>query len=453
MTEIWAEHALLPDGWAERVLIRLEQGRIAAITLGAEPAGHRVGILLPAPVNLHSHVFQRAMAGLTEARGPDGRDSFWTWRTWMYRFVEHLAPDEVETIAAFVQMEMLEAGYGAVAEFHYLHHGSNGVPYDNRAEMSARIAAAADQTGIGLTLLPVLYTQGGCDGRPLEGGQRRFGNDFDGFAALMDGAERAIAALPEDAAIGIAPHSLRAVGPDHFAAAVDLAGARPIHIHIAEQTAEIEEVQAAHGARPVDWLMANHAVGPQWCLIHATHMRPQETEAVAASHAVAGLCPITEANLGDGIFNGADYLSVGGRFGVGTDSNVQVTLAGELRQLEYSQRLARSARAVLAGEDRSTGRLLLEEAARGGAQAAARDAGRLAEGALADLLALDTEHPDLIGRNGDALLDSWIFGHARGAISDVWSAGRHMVRAGRHIRHEELTARYKATLTGLLGRI
>ncbi|MEM8841004.1 MAG: amidohydrolase family protein, partial [Pseudomonadota bacterium] len=242
MTEIWAEHALLASGWAKEVAVTLDRsGRIAAITPGAVPSGHRVGVLLPAPVNLHSHAFQRAMAGLTESRGRDSRDSFWTWRRWMYRFVDHLTPDEVEAIAAFAQMEMLEAGYGAVAEFHYLHHTPDGTPHDDPAEMAARVAAAAAETGIGLTLLPVLYSQGGCDGRALTGGQRRFGNGFAAYARLFDAAARAVGALPGDARIGVAPHSLRAVGAEALDQVVALAGDRPVHIHIAEQTAEVEE--------------------------------------------------------------------------------------------------------------------------------------------------------------------------------------------------------------------
>ncbi|MEM9046783.1 MAG: formimidoylglutamate deiminase [Pseudomonadota bacterium] len=453
MIEIWAEQALLPTGWAERVKIRIADGKIAEVASNTEATGQRVGILLPAPVNLHSHVFQRAMAGLTEARGPGGRDSFWTWRNWMYRFVDHLTPDEVQKIAAFVQMEMLEAGYGAVAEFHYLHHGPDGISYENRAEMSARIAAAAADTGIGLTLLPVLYTQGGCDGRHLEGGQCRFGNDLDGFATLMSSAEAAIASLPPDTAIGVAPHSLRAVSPSELDKAVAIAGSRPIHIHIAEQTAEVAEVEAAYGARPVAWLADNQPLSDQWCLIHATHMTDAETTTVANSGATAGLCPITESNLGDGVFNGTAYSDASGSFGVGTDSNVQVSLTGELRQLEYSQRLTHRSRAALADTTQSTGRALFHGAVNGGAVAAQRGPSGLVKGAWADLVALDSAQPDFIGRRGDAVLDSWIFARAADAVTDVWSAGRHVVEGGRHRDHDRISGSYKDCLTDLLARI
>ncbi|MBY8977714.1 formimidoylglutamate deiminase [Rhodobacteraceae bacterium NNCM2] len=454
MTEIWAKHALLDTGWARNVRLSVgSDGTLAAVEAESAPSGQQVDLLLFAPVNLHSHVFQRAMAGLTEARGPDASDSFWTWRSWMYRFVDHLTPEEVEAIAAFVQMEMLEAGYGAVAEFHYLHHRPGGASYDNPAEMAARVCAAAETTGIGLTMLPVLYTQGGCDGRALTSGQQRFGNDVDGFARLMARAREAVAALPPDARIGTAPHSLRAVNRAELEAAVDMAGDGPIHIHIAEQTAEIDEVSAALGARPVEWLLATAEVGPAWCLIHATHMTPQETTAMAASGAVAGLCPITEANLGDGIFDGARFLAHGGAFGMGSDSNVNITLAGELRQFEYAQRLGERLRAVLARPGASCGRVLLEGAARGGAQAAQRGRGAIAVGEPADLLSLDLGATDFIGREGDAWLDAFVFARAEGAIRDVWSAGRHVVQGGAHIRQREITGRYRAVLSDLLSRI
>ncbi|MDE3122488.1 MAG: amidohydrolase family protein, partial [Paracoccaceae bacterium] len=282
-----ADQALLPEGWARDVAITVTDGRIAAVTPGAAPSGDRVPVLLPAPVNLHSHAFQRAMAGMTERRGSEPRDTFWTWRQVMFRFLDHLTPEDVETIARFVQMEMLEAGYAGVAEFHYLHHQPGGVPYDNRAEMADRIAAAAEATGIGLTLLPVLYMQGGCDGRPLAPGQVRFGNDLDGFGALMAGAAEALRPLPPDAALGVAPHSLRAVPPAALAEVAAMRPKAPIHMHLAEQVGEVGEVEAALGARPVRWLLENAAIDDRWCLIHCTQMEPDETARLAATGAVA----------------------------------------------------------------------------------------------------------------------------------------------------------------------
>ena len=362
MSILHARTALLPDGWHDEVRVTFAGGRIVAVEPGAVPQGQMVYCLLAAPTNLHSHSFQRAMAGLTERRSA-GQDSFWTWRRLMYRFLDQLTPEDVQAIAAMVMVEMAEAGYAAVAEFHYLHHGPGGGPYDNLAEMSARIAAAADQTGLGLTLLPVLYQRGGMDGRALILGQLRFGNDLDQFAALIEAAAAALRDLPADTVLGVAPHSLRAVTAEGLAAAVAMARG-PIHIHVAEQVAEVDEVLAATGQRPVNWLLNHHAVGGRWCLIHATQMTAAETLRLAASGAVAGLCPITEANLGDGIFDGARYLGAGGRFGVGSDSHVRISLSEELRMLEYSQRLGTRGRAVLARADKSCGRVLFEGAAK-----------------------------------------------------------------------------------------
>ena len=314
MQILTANQALAPEGWQADVEIRIaDDGRIAQLGPMTARAAQHHDMLLPAPVNLHSHAFQRAMAGLTEARSPDPTDSFWTWRRQMYRFLDHLDPDHVEAIAALVFMEMLEAGYGAVAEFHYLHHGPQGQPHDDLAEMSARILAAAQTTGIGLTLLPVLYQRGGCDGRALQGGQLRFGNDPGRFARLHAAAARLLADHAHaDDRIGVAPHSLRAVDANGLDAARALAGDGPLHMHLAEQAAEVAEVEAHTGARPVTWLLDRHDIGARWCLVHCTQMTPEETVRLAATGAVAGLCPITEANLGDGIFDGVRYLAAGG---------------------------------------------------------------------------------------------------------------------------------------------
>ncbi|MET4130342.1 formimidoylglutamate deiminase [Roseovarius sp. MBR-6] len=449
MTVLWADQALLPDGWARGVRVEIDDdGRIAGVARDASPEGERHAILLPAPANLHSHAFQRAMAGLTERRGPDPRDTFWTWRQLMFRFLDRLTPEDVEAIAAFVQMEMLEAGYACNVEFHYLHHAPGGVPYADLAEMSARIAAAAATTGIGLTLLPVHYQFGGCDRRALGPGQARFGTDPDGFARLHEAAGAAIAHLPVDTALGVAPHSLRAVSPEGLRAVTAL-GAGPIHMHLAEQVAEVEEVQAAWGARPVEWLLANVQVDPRLCLIHCTQMQPQETRALAATGAVAGLCPITESSLGDGIFDGVRWCEAGGRFGIGSDSNIRIALSEELRTLDYSQRLRDRTRAALARPEASTGRVLYDAACRGGAQAAGRAAGAIAPGLWADLLALDGAAVDLAGRSGDTLLDSWIFAGDDRMVRDVWAAGRHLVRAGRHHAQGAIRAGYAATLRRL----
>ncbi len=448
MTVIHAKTALLPEGWAKDVRVEINAGRIDRVTTGAAPEGQRVDCLLPAMVNLHSHSFQRAMAGMTEYRSA-GQDSFWTWRTLMYRFLDRLSPEDVQAIAAMVMLEMAEAGYAAVAEFHYLHHAPGGGTYDDLAEMSARIAAAAAETGLGLTHLPVLYERGGCDGRALTAGQLRFGNDPDRFAKLWEGAARALASLPEDTVLGVAPHSLRAASPEGIAAAAALDPAAPVHIHVAEQMAEVTEVQAATGARPVEWLIANTDLSPRWCLIHATQMEPFETEAMAASGAIAGLCPITEANLGDGIFDGVRFQAAGGVYGVGSDSNVRISLSEELRMLEYSQRLGLKGRAMLARDGLSTGRVLYETACKGGALAGGRRAGAIAAGQWADLLALDCSGPDLEASRGDMILDTFLFAGDDRMVAEVWSAGRHIVSGGRHAGRAAIIARYRAAMARL----
>lgn len=447
MTVIYAKTALLPEGWARDVMVVVEAGRIASVETGVPGAGAGADCLLPAMMNLHSHAFQRAMAGLTERRGQSS-DSFWTWRDLMYRFLGRLTPEDVEAIAAMVMMEMAEAGYAAVAEFHYLHHAPTG-PYDDLAEMSGRIAVAASQTGMGLTLLPVLYERGGCDGRALNEGQRRFGNDADRYARLWQGAASHLKALPADANIGAAPHSLRAASPHGLRIAAGLCPTMPVHIHVAEQLAEVDEVQAATGLRPVEWLLRHVELTHRWCLIHATQMTPAETLGMAKSGAVAGLCPITESNLGDGIFDGVRFRGAGGAFGVGSDSNVRISLSEELRTLEYSQRLAGKGRAMLAEEGRSTGRVLYEEAALGGALAGGRQSGAIAPGMWADLVALDCAGPDMAFAVGDTLLDTFIFAGDDRMVSEVWSAGRQIVTGGRHYARDGIIARYRSAMARL----
>ncbi|MCV0394825.1 MAG: formimidoylglutamate deiminase [Rhizobiaceae bacterium] len=456
MQTIFAGTALLPEGWTSDVEVTIGQdGRISDVTPNTtpSPAAKRVPVLLAAPSNLHSHTFQRAMAGLAESRGPSGRDSFWTWREIMYRFLDILSPEEIEVIAAFAFMEMQEAGFAAVAEFHYLHHGPGGRAYDDIGELSSRIAAAASGTGTGLTLLPVHYAQGGVDGRPLAGGQLRFGNDLDRYRLLFERAEAIVDDMPADTGIGVAPHSLRAVSPGDLAALAKYRPNRPIHMHIAEQEKEIEETMAVFGKRPVEWLLDNAVVDDRWCLIHCTHMTPDETRRLAATGAVAGLCPVTEANLGDGIFDGERFLQEGGSIGVGSDSNILISVTGELRQLEYSQRLRDRARVVMAGAGQSAGRILWDTALAGGARALARDSGQIAQGRFADLVALDPAAGGFGHLSGDRLLDAFIFTSGREAVSDLWSAGRHSIRDGRHVARETIAKRYHYCLGSIMARL
>lgn len=453
MPEFLAAAALLPDGWAENVLIAADaRGSITAVAPGTAraPAADRLrGAVIPGIPNLHSHAFQRAMAGGAERRSPAGRDSFWTWRETMYRFVGLLSPEDAEAVAAMLYVELLEQGFTAVCEFHYLHHQPDGLPYADPAEMALRHLEAARATGIGITLLPSLYRYGGIFGKPPAPGQRRFLNDLDRFAAIIGRCREATADDPQSR-VGLAPHSLRAVTPAMLQAIAGMDG--PIHIHAAEQQREVEECLAAVHARPVEWLLDNAPVDRRWCLIHATHMSEPEIEDLAASGAVAGLCPSTEASLGDGVFPLPSYLGHGGRLGVGTDSHVGTAPREELRQLETSQRLALHARAVATTEAAPhPARLLLDAALTGGAQASGRPLGAIAPGMRCDLVELDTEHPALVGRAGDGLLDAWVFGPAPDAVRTVVCGGRRVVEAGRHLARLDVAERFGATMRRLLA--
>jgi formimidoylglutamate deiminase len=448
MPHLWFERALLPDGWADRVRISVDGATISAVQTDVAPESddQRHGAALPGLCNVHSHGFQRGMAGMSERRGrPD--DDFWSWREVMYRFLDRLTPDDIAAITAQAYIEMLEGGFTRVGEFHYLHNDVDGARYADPAETAGAIVAAADATGIGLTLLPVFYAHADFGGAPPAPGQRRFISDIDGFARLVEASR---AKLPGDAVLGIAPHSLRAVTPDELAAIVPLADGGPLHIHAAEQVREVEACIAWSGARPVEWLLDNAAVDQRWCLIHSTHVRVEEAARLAASGAVAGLCPVTEANLGDGVFPAVDYLAAGGRFGVGTDSNILIDAASELRAIEYSQRLTLRKRALLAGEgEPSVGATLFAKAQAGGAQALGVANG-LAPGHPADIVSLDLQHPALVGAGRD-LLDRWIFAARPGAVDGVWRAGRRVVAEGHHIAADAIADRYRRTVTALLA--
>ncbi|RWC38855.1 MAG: formimidoylglutamate deiminase [Mesorhizobium sp.] len=448
MAAIFAEQALLPNGWHNNVRITLANGRITAVEPGAAAlAGDEChAILLPGMPNLHSHAFQRGMAGLAELRGPSA-DSFWSWREVMYRFALSMTPDQVEAVAAQLYVEMLEAGFSRVGEFHYLHHDRDGKPYANLAEMADRIAAAAGETGIGLTLLPVFYAHSSFGGAAPNEGQRRFINDVNRFSRLIEKSRESVRALNQ-AVVGVAPHSLRAATPEELAEVAEIVPDGPIHIHIAEQVKEVEDCLAWSGARPVEFLLGHAKVDKRWCLIHATHMTDAETVAMAKSGAIAGLCPITEANLGDGTFAAPLFRDHGGRFGVGSDSNVLIGLPDELRQLEYSQRLAHRARNVLAVAGGSTGRALFDAALDGGRVALGAGASQIATGASADLVSLDPKIPSLAGKIGDAILDAWIF--ANGSKVDcVWVHGQKQVSGGRHARREAIAERFRNVMTAL----
>ena len=452
MSAFWFATALLPSGWASAVRVSFCDGLITAIEPDAapHPADERHAIAIPGLANVHSHAFQRGMAGLAEHRGGAGAgdDNFWSWREVMYRFLDRLTPDDVEAIAAMAYAEMLEGGYLHVGEFHYLHNDAQGQAYADPAEMAARVAHAAHATGIGLTLLPVFYAHSNFGGQAPNHGQRRFIHSLDSFAGLLEACHPL---LSEGDRLGIAPHSLRAVTPPELAALITMHPAGPIHIHAAEQQKEVQDSFAWSGQRPVEWLLGHAALDERWCLIHATHLTDKETDALATSGAVAGLCPITEANLGDGIFPALRFLSAGGRIATGTDSNILIDPAQELRALEYSQRLAHQARNVLASDAHpSTARRLFEATVAGGAQAMGITQG-LAIGNPADFVTLNVNHPALQGRSGDQLLDNWVFAARGNCIDTVWKRGRMVVSGGRHNHAEPITARYLKVIERIIA--
>ncbi|HEX9768596.1 MAG TPA: formimidoylglutamate deiminase [Kiloniellales bacterium] len=462
-TSYFAERALLPDGWARNVGFAVGgDGTLASVRPDSSSGGAATlaGPVLPGMPNLHSHAFQRAMAGLTERAhmaGADAEDdSFWTWREVMYGFVRRLDPDQVQAIAAQLYVEMLEAGYTAVGEFHYLHHDPDGAPYGDPAEMSRRVIAAARSTGIGLTHLPVLYGYGGFGGKPTGGGQRRFLTTPERYLELLSLLREEVCDDPQ-LHLGIAPHSLRAVTPDSLRTVLEGIAAldkdAPIHIHVAEQQPEVRDCIDWSGLRPVEWLLTHHDLDPRWCLVHATHMTDEEAVALARTGAVVGLCPTTEANLGDGLFPAGAYLAAGGRFGIGSDSHVSVSPVEELRWLEYGQRLSFKRRNLLAEEagSPSVGARLYKAALAGGAQALGRPIGRLAAGCRADLVVLDADLPCLLGKTDDILLDAVVFAGNRNPVRDVMVGGEWLVEGGRHRNRAVVLAAYRAAIAALQG--
>lgn len=445
VTKLFASSALLPDGLARNVVIDIENGVIAGVSKGgAAGSAEQHAMIVPGVANLHSHAFQRAMAGLAERRGP-GSDSFWSWRSVMYKLALTMTPDDVEAVASQLYVEMLESGFTRVGEFHYLHHSQDGTPYDNIGEMAERIAAASVETGIGLTLLPVFYAHSGFGPRPPTDEQRRFVNDRDRYASLMS-ASRSVVSQISTARLGVAPHSLRAATLSEIRDVTALSHDGPVHIHIAEQTLEVDDCLALTGARPVELLLANSDITDRWCLIHATHLTKAELSAIAASGVVAGLCPITEANLGDGTFQAAAFRAAGGQFGVGSDSNIEISVSRELRQLEYSQRLAKRARNVLAPPSGSTGETLWADAVKGGAQALGTGAG-IAAGMPADLVSLDLSSAQHLPPA--SVLDGFVFA-SDVSIADVWVAGRKRVSGGRHPNRDAIRKRFGDTMLRLV---
>ncbi len=447
--KIYCKTLLQGKRWRNDVVLKLAaDGMISSIERGqAQTADKSIhGIVIPGMPNAHSHSFQRLIAGRT---GPQGNqsDSFWSWRNAMYRYANRISPDQFADVAKWVFTEMLKAGYTSCAEFHYLHHQPGGKPYENPAELSNRLIEAATVTGLALTLLPVLYCSAGFGKDRVNDEQRRFANSPEAYLQLMTICQKSISKNPL-LRLGMAPHSLRAVPardlhevlqswPDNQC---------PIHIHIAEQPAEVEECIEHLGARPVEWLFDQFSIDDRWNLVHATHLTDTELVTAAASQATAVLCPSTEADLGDGVFRTTDWLQAGGRFSVGSDSNVRISVTEELRLLEYNERLGRGQRNVLTGSYSSCGMFLYQHAALSGASSLGQPVGKLEPGFRADMLELNAGHELLAGKQADAILDSWVFAGDKSMLDSVWVAGRRIIHKGFHPQEDSFRSGFlKAT--------
>ena len=457
-------HLHQPEGWLSPAYVEVGyDGMIASVD--AEQPEHwddfeRLnGYVLPGMVNLHSHAHQRALAGRTEfigAHSAANADDFWAWRSRMYALAGVLDPDQFQAIAARAYLEMLEAGYTSVGEFHYLHHDVKGHRYPDVTEMSERVIAAADQTGIGLTLLPVLYTHGGVGKAPTEGQRRFIFSDVDDFLRLLADLLRHLDKFPQ-LRLGVAPHSVRAVSPENFGrlfdGLADVLADGPIHIHVAEQTGEVEECVAGLGATPGRWLLDRFEVDDHWTFIHATHCESDELEEVARRGATVGLCPITEADLGDGIFPLIEYQRAGGRWGIGSDGNTVIDPSQELRLLEFGQRLIHQHRAILVSPERvataHAGRRLFDLALAGGVQSLAQPVGVIQPGMRADFIELDPDHPTLVGHSPETILDAWVFSGPSGAVRNVVAAGRWVVRDGHHVNADIITRDFRTEMTAV----
>ena len=442
--------ALTSSGWQKDVRVSVGQnGMIENVEAGVKGGELIAGIAIPAVPNVHSHAHQRLMVGLAERAGP-GADSFWTWREAMYGFALKLSPDDLEAVAAQAYVEMLKAGFSCVGEFQYLHHQPDGSPYDEPAEMSLRCISAAEQAGIAITMLPTLYNYSGFGGQAANAGQRRFVNDADRFLEIYQTLNAVCGANPLRR-LGISPHSLRAVTPELLKTVLNGIdkGAR-VHIHVAEQTKEVDDCLTWCGKRPIEFLLDQFDVSERWCTIHATHMITDETQRLAKSGAIAGLCPTTEANLGDGIFPADTFMKQGGAIAIGSDSQITISPAEDLRMLEYSQRLRDRTRNTLAsGAGSSTGRTLFDAVLTGGAACLDSPSGAIAVGKRCDISVLDDEHPAMIGREGDAALDTWIFSAGNGAVKDVIVGGLHVVKDRRHINEDRIQKKFSETVRRL----
>lgn len=458
----FAPWCLTPEGWQSDCMLGVDGHGIIETIEAGHPAGDMIrlpGPVIPGMTNVHSHAHQRLIVGLTGRRGSP-RDSFWSWREQMYRAVRVMNPERLADVAAWLYAELLEGGYTSVGEFHYLHHQADGKPYDDPAAMSRAIVEAAGRSGMALTLLPVWYRYGGFGRQAPDPAQAPFLHDPAGYARLLEELARASAngeALNGNSntssfRLGLTPHSLRAVDVKDLSAMLEAFPGLPVHIHIAEQPGEVRACREHTGMTPIQLLDGQAGLDSRWCLIHATHASGEELKRMTEAGVVAGLCPTTEADLGDGIFPAVEFLQAGGQFAIGSDSNLRSDAAEELRLLEWSQRYRDFGRNLLlpASDSRGVGERLWAHAARAGAAALDQPAGRLEVGLRADWVVLDTSSPLLAGLTPDQWMDGLVFSGSRDMIDEVWAGGRRLVSRGRHLGRDGLRAGWDAARRALI---
>jgi formimidoylglutamate deiminase len=437
--------ALLSDGWAQNVAIDIDElGHISAIIPNRGGEGEWIsGYALPGINNVHSHAFQRAMAGLAEY-STSSEDSFWTWRDIMYRFAGKISAEDLEVIASQLYLEMLKAGYISVSEFHYLHREG-----EDSLAMSNAVIGAARNVGIALCHLPVLYMASGFGGQPLKAGQKRFSHNVDEYLELHRNLSHQLHGAMNQH-VGVAFHSLRAVPEQALKKVLEQKLSGPTHIHISEQLQEVNECVSWSGQRPVEWLYDHADVDENWCIVHATHLNEGEISMIATSRAVVGLCPTTEANLGDGLFPLADYLAQGGSIAIGSDSHISVSVSEELRLLEYGQRLKYRARNIAASDaEIHTGTRLYQGCLRGGAKASGFDNGAIEIGKRADLIVLDENSPLLVGTPQRSIIDRFVFNGNQNSVKHVLVAGEMIIRDYKHQQEQQITRDFAATMMKL----
>lgn len=427
----WADMAWVGGQWQHQVRFEVDDSgfwKSIEANVNPEEGDERLGAVLPGLVDAHSHAFQRAMAGFSE-QGSAGGDNFWRWRDAMYQVALRITPEQLSVIAAWLYAELLSQGYTQVCEFHYVHRDPDGELYANPAQMALATVDAAKHAGIGITVLPTLYQHRGFGQTGLGHDQRRFASSPELICLIRDSVKQFAANEKMDHLVnaGVAIHSLRAVHEPGLQELLADCGEHPIHIHVSEQQREVQDCVARTGMRPIEWLTDRFTLDTRWNLVHATHALPTELQAVAHQNASVVICPVTEANLGDGIFDLETALDAGLSCSIGTDSHTNRDWAGELRSLEYSLRLTRQARNIASRESsgfRPTGQVLFDMALTGGVKAAGLPLAGLAVGQRADFMEIDRSAIAVAGVPDENLMEALVFSSPATKPKQVFVAGK-----------------------------